>query len=99
MLRVLRDCGAHVYGITNAEDLARRVPTFSFILPGVAPRTVTDAAVRADLGIRDGHLYAPRLMRRLKVPVETGVVRVSLVHYNTVGEIHRLAEVLRDVRQ
>ena len=99
MLRVLRDCDARVYGITNAADIARRVPTFSFVLPGVAPRAVTDAAIRAGIGIRDGHLYAPRLMRRLNVPIETGVVRVSLVHYNTVGEIHRLAEVLRDVRQ
>jgi cysteine desulfurase family protein (TIGR01976 family) len=99
MLSVLRDCDAQVYGITSAADIARRVPTFSFVLPGVAPRTVTDAAVRAGLGIRDGHLYAPRLMRRLNVPLETGVVRVSLVHYNTAGEIHRLAEVLRDVRQ
>ena len=99
MLRVLRDCDARVYGITEPSDIARRVPTFSFVLPGVAPRAVTDAAIRAGIGIRDGHLYAPRLMRRLNVPIETGVVRVSLVHYNTVGEIHRLAEVLRDVRQ
>jgi cysteine desulfurase family protein (TIGR01976 family) len=98
MLHVLRDCGARVYGIANPADIGRRVPTFSFVLPGIAPRAVTDAAVRAGLGIRDGHLYAPRLMRRLNVPLETGVVRVSLVHYNTVGEIHRLAQVLRDLR-
>ena len=98
MLHVLRDCGARVYGITNPADIGRRVPTFSFVLPGIAPRAVTDAAVRAGLGIRDGHLYAPRLMRRLNVPLESGVVRVSLVHYNTVGEIHRLAQVLRDLR-
>jgi cysteine desulfurase family protein (TIGR01976 family) len=99
MLSVLADCGARVYGIAEASAIAGRVPTFSFILPGVAPRAVTEAAVRAGIGIRDGHLYAPRLMRRLKVPVETGVVRVSLVHYNTKAEIHRLAQVLRDIRQ
>ncbi len=94
MLRVLQECGARVYGVTDSGSLAQRVPTFSFTLPGIAPREVTDAAIRADIGIRDGHLYAPRLMRRLGVPVEQGVVRVSLVHYNTVTEIHRLGEVL-----
>ena len=92
MLRVLQDAGAVVYGVTDPAQLTQRVPTFSFTIPGFQPREVTEAAIRAGLGIRDGHLYAPRLMRRLKVPVETGVVRVSLVHYNTVGEIHRLGE-------
>ncbi|HEU4627398.1 MAG TPA: cysteine desulfurase-like protein [Steroidobacteraceae bacterium] len=99
MLSVLRDCEARVFGITDASAIAGRVPTFSFLLPGVPPRAVTDAAVRAGIGIRDGHLYAPRLMRRLNVPVESGVVRVSLVHYNTKAEIHRLAQVLRDLRR
>jgi selenocysteine lyase/cysteine desulfurase len=33
-------------------------------------------------------------MKRLSLPVETGAVRVSLVHYNTMAEIHRLGDVL-----
>jgi selenocysteine lyase/cysteine desulfurase len=39
-------------------------------------------------------MYAPRLMKRLNVPVESGVVRVSLVHYNTPAEIHRFGNAL-----
>jgi cysteine desulfurase family protein (TIGR01976 family) len=99
LLGVLQECGAQVYGIADVNDLGRRVPTFSFTMPGIAPREITDAAVRADIGIRDGHMYAPRLMRRLKVDVATGVVRVSLVHYNTVAEIHRLGEVLKGLHR
>lgn len=99
MLRVLSECGAVVHGIADALRVDRRVPTFSFTVPGVAPRDVTDAAIRADIGIRDGHLYAPRLLRRLSVPLETGVVRASLVHYNTHAEIHRLGEVLWGLTQ
>jgi selenocysteine lyase/cysteine desulfurase len=49
---------------------------------------------RAQIGIRDGHMYSPRLMRRLKLPEASGTVRVSLVHYNTVAEIQRFGEVL-----
>jgi selenocysteine lyase/cysteine desulfurase len=49
---------------------------------------------RAGIGIRDGHLYCPRLMKRLGLTLESGAVRVSLVHYNTLAEIHRFGNVL-----
>jgi cysteine desulfurase family protein (TIGR01976 family) len=94
LLKVLRSCGAQVYGITDEARLGQRVPTVCFNLPGVLPQAVTGVAARADIGIRDGHLYTPRLMRRLGISVATGAVRVSLAHYNTVAEIQRLGDVL-----
>jgi cysteine desulfurase family protein (TIGR01976 family) len=99
LARMLRDCGAQVYGIADDARVAERVPTFCFNLPGIQPQAVTEAAARADVGIRDGHMYAPRLMKRLNLPVETGAVRVSLVHYNTMAEIHRLGDVLAGLRK
>lgn len=98
LVRVLRACGAQVYGIDDDARVAERVPTFCFNLPGILPQAVTEAAARAEIGIRDGHMYAPRLMRRLGVPVESGVVRVSLVHYNTLAEIHRFGNLLSGLR-
>jgi selenocysteine lyase/cysteine desulfurase len=97
--RVLRECGAQVYGISEDERVGERVPTFSFNLPGFSPREVTETLVRAGIGIRDGHMYAPRLMKRLNVPVESGVARVSLVHYNTLAEIHRFGNALAELRK
>jgi len=55
---------------------------------------VTEATAEAGIGIRDGHMYAPRLMRRLGLALDSGAARVSLVHYNTVEEIHRFQDVL-----
>jgi len=98
LLRVLRDCGADIYGIDADRRVADRVPTVCFNLRGVAPAAVTEAAARAGIGIRDGHMYAPRLMRRLGLAPESGAVRVSLVHYNTVAELERLRAVLRTQR-
>ncbi|HEV7716753.1 MAG TPA: cysteine desulfurase-like protein [Steroidobacteraceae bacterium] len=95
MLRVLKDCGADVYGIKDEALVTERVPTFCFNLPGITPQVVSETASRAGLGIRDGHLYAPRLMRRLGLSLETGAVRVSLVHYNTKAEVQRLGDVLK----
>jgi cysteine desulfurase family protein (TIGR01976 family) len=94
LIKVLMSCGAEIYGLTDEKSLGMRVPTLCFNLPGVLPKAVTEAASAEGIGIRDGHMYAPRLMRRLGVNVETGVVRVSLSHYNTVAEITRLGKVL-----
>ena len=97
LARVLRECGAQIYGVEDDARVAERVPTFCFNLPGISPQVVTESLARANIGIRDGHMYAPRLMRRLNVPVESGVARVSLVHYNTMAEIHRFGNVLSQV--
>lgn len=98
MVQVLQKNAAQVYGVIDPTQLHRRVPTFCFNLPAILPQAVTEAAARADIGIRDGHMYAPRLMRRLGLEPSTGVVRASLVHYNTVAEIERFGEVLARLR-
>jgi cysteine desulfurase family protein (TIGR01976 family) len=99
VIRMLRDFDATLYGITDDAQLQDRVPTVMFNLPGVLPAAVTEAAAKANIGIRDGHMYAPRLMGRLGLPVATGAVRVSLVHYNTSDEIQKLADVLKTLRR
>ena len=37
LLRLLRDCGAQIYGIREDAQLSGRVPTVCFNLPGIAP--------------------------------------------------------------
>jgi cysteine desulfurase family protein (TIGR01976 family) len=94
LLRVLKDHKAVIYGIDSEARISERVPTICFNIPNVLPAKVTETAARAGIGIRDGHMYAPRLMQRMNLSKETGMVRVSLVHYNTLAEIHRFSEVL-----
>jgi selenocysteine lyase/cysteine desulfurase len=94
MLRVLHDCKARVHGISDPAQVAGRVPTLAFNIDGVTPAAVTETMARAGIGIRDGHMYSPRLMQRLGLPLASGTIRVSLVHYNTVAEIHRFGDVL-----
>lgn len=95
MLTALASAGAQVYGVADPAAVHRRVPTFCFNLPGVAPSAVSLGLAKADVGARDGHMYAPRLMERLGLPLERGAVRASLVHYNSLDEIDRFAEALR----
>jgi cysteine desulfurase family protein (TIGR01976 family) len=96
MLRVLKAAGAIVYGVDDSARVADRVPTLCFNLPNIAPALVTETMARHGIGIRDGHMYAPRLMKRLGVKTETGVARASLLHYNTIHEILEFEKVLCD---
>ena len=97
MLEVLQSAGAVIYGVVDAARLAERVPTFCFNLPDVSPALVTETMAERGIGIRDGHMYTPRLMKHLGVGLDTGVVRASLLHYNTIEEIHEFGKVLREL--
>jgi cysteine desulfurase family protein (TIGR01976 family) len=94
MLRVLHDCGAAVYGVVDEKRIEERVPTLCFNLPNVSPARVSEELAKQDIGVRDGHMYSPRLMKRLGLAVESGAVRASLVHYNTTEEIREFGSAL-----
>jgi cysteine desulfurase family protein (TIGR01976 family) len=94
MLDALANAKAKVYGITADNQISLRTPTLCFNLPGISPAKVTDALAQQNIGVRDGHMYSPRLMTRLGLAKESGAVRASLVHYNTVEEVRRFAEAL-----
>lgn len=94
MLRMLNDCGAKVYGVMETNRISERVPTLCFNLPDVPPAQVSEELAKQNIGVRDGHMYSPRLMSRLGLSKESGAVRASLVHYNTVEEVRRLGSAL-----
>lgn len=94
MLRVLNDWGATVYGVADKKRICERVPTFCFNLPDVPPARVTEELAKQNIGVRDGHMYSLRLMKRLGLSHESGAVRASLVHYNTVEEVRRFGRAL-----
>ena len=99
MLRVLNECGAVVYGVTEEERTGQRVPTLCFNLPNVPPARVAEELANQNIGARDGHMYTPRLMKRLGIPTESGAVRASLVHYNSIQEVRRFGSVLSEIRE
>jgi cysteine desulfurase family protein (TIGR01976 family) len=97
MLDVLCGVKATVYGITAHDQISLRTPTLCFNLPGISPAKVTEALAQQNIGVRDGHMYSPRLMKRLGLAKETGAVRASLVHYNTMEEVHKFQNALATV--
>ena len=74
-----------------------RVPTISFVHDRTSSREIAAAANEQGLGVRYGHFYAHRLAAALGLDPEDGVVRASLVHYNTPDEVERLIAFLDTV--
>ncbi len=85
--------GVRILGEESA-DPTRRVSTVSFCVDGRDSADVPRAVDPHGIGIRYGDFYAPRLVDALGLARCNGVVRVSMVHYNTLDEIDRLCDVL-----
>ncbi|KAF1966680.1 PLP-dependent transferase [Bimuria novae-zelandiae CBS 107.79] len=86
-----------VMGSTSA-DSAVRVPTISFVVEGRNSRAVVEQADKVSrFGFRWGHFYSKRLCDEVLGLGPEGVVRVSMVHYNTEDEIRELVEVLKKI--
>jgi selenocysteine lyase/cysteine desulfurase len=78
-------------------DAELRVPTFAFTVAGRRASEIPEVLAPRKLGIRWGHFYAPRAIEALGIDPDDGVVRVSMVHYNTVEEVDRLVQALDEV--
>ncbi len=87
--------GVHLIGLDDSSH-DRRVPTISFVVEGHDSQTIVEQVDRHRIGIRFGDFYARQLIESLDL-LPNGVVRVSMVHYNTVEEVQRLIGVLDTV--
>jgi selenocysteine lyase/cysteine desulfurase len=85
-----------IIGDPSADKLLR-VPTISFVVEG---RKSSEIPVLVDphkIGIRYGDFYARQLITDLDLMENDGVIRVSMVHYNTLEEVDRLIRVLDEI--
>jgi selenocysteine lyase/cysteine desulfurase len=85
-----------VHGLPAAADHDRRGPRVALTLDGWLSRAVARALGRRGINVWDGDFYAVELVERLGLAESGGMLRVGLVHYNTVEEVGRLVEALRE---
>jgi cysteine desulfurase family protein (TIGR01976 family) len=95
LLDVLEETpGVTIYGLTDRNRLAERVPTVSFTLKGMHPRQLAAELDKAGIYVWDGNYYALAVTERLGLEGKGGMVRVGPVHYNTVDELEKFGKVL-----
>ena len=76
--------------------VGRRAATISFIPREKTPSEIVKRLAENRIAARNGHFYARRCVEALgQRDPEEGVIRVSLVHYNTDEEVKRLIDSLR----
>lgn len=96
MLRLSEEIGGiAVYGVRDPALVGHRTPTLCFNVKGVSAAATCEQMAQKNIGVRDGNMYSPRLMKRLGLGDPGGAVRASLVHYNTLEEVRRFGQELR----
>jgi selenocysteine lyase/cysteine desulfurase len=89
--------GVRIIGQPQAV-VGRRAATISFIPAEKKPSEIVKRLSDNFIAVRNGHFYARRCIEALGLEdPEEGIIRVSLVHYNTEEEVDRLVDGLRDL--
>ena len=79
------------------SDRRLRVPTISFVVDNIKSSSIPPEVDKHYIGIKYGDFYARRLIEDLGLAPQDGVIRVSMVHYNTSEEIDRLIKILESL--
>ena len=87
--------GVRIVGPAHGDP--SRVATISFIHDRLSTPEIVAHVHKSPIGIRYGNAYAYRLCKAIGIDTETGVVRASFVHYNTLEEIDRLCSSLDEI--
>lgn len=101
LMAPLMDCvtsksGVRVIGLPEA-DHTRRAPTIAFYSNKIKSADIIKALSEAKIGAGQDHFYAYRLVKAIGVDTDDGVIRLSLVHYNSMEDVQRAIEVLERV--
>ncbi|MEH2124382.1 cysteine desulfurase-like protein [Nostoc sp.] len=81
----------------SKADRKFRVPTISFVVDGINSSTIPAKVDQYNIGIRYGDFYAKRLIEYLGLASQGGIVRVSMVHYNTLEEVNNLIQAFEQI--
>jgi cysteine desulfurase family protein (TIGR01976 family) len=88
--------GAHIYGITDPNRFDERCSTLSIRIGEHPPNAIAEFLAGQGIFTWDGNYYALNLTERLGVEEKGGMLRIGLVHYNTLEEVERLLSALRE---
>ncbi|OJF94952.1 cysteine desulfurase-like protein [Pararhizobium antarcticum] len=93
-LRARNDC--RIVGRSKSRD-GTRIPTVSFTFDGRDSAEICKAMDAHHIAIRFGDFHSRRLAEYLDLKENNGMVRVSMVHYNTIEEIDRMTRALDEI--
>lgn len=93
-LSARNDCRIIGEAVNHAST---RVPTIAFKFDGVDSGAIARAMDDHGIAMRFGDFHSRRLVKHLGEAGNGGVLRVSMVHYNTLAQVDRLTEALAQI--
>jgi len=88
--------GVRIYGITDPSRFGERCSTLSLRIGDHPPKAIATFLAERAIFTWDGNYYALNLTERLQLERRGGMLRIGLVHYNTLEEVDRLLHALRE---
>ena len=70
-----------------------RAPTISFTSKNISSKQLSKKLINNKIATRNDNFYAWRCLKALGIPIDDGVIRLSLVHYNSLEETKNLINI------
>ncbi len=83
--------------IIGRSSVAGRAANISLACPTVSSSALVSLLAKKGIATKNGHFYAYRLLRKLGIDTDDGVVRFSFAHYNTQDDTTRLVDALINI--
>ncbi len=74
-----------------------RAPTIAFTMKNKSSKDLSSELVKYGIATRNDNFYAWRCLMSLGIDVDDGVVRTSMVHYNTHDDVSNLIKALKQI--
>jgi cysteine desulfurase family protein (TIGR01976 family) len=74
-----------------------RAPTIAFTFENKSSKNISSQLVKNGIATRNDNFYAWRCLKALGIDTEDGVVRTSMVHYNSQEDVDKLISVLTKI--
>ena len=81
----------------NKIENRNRAPTIAFTFNNKSSKTVAQELVNQGIATRNDNFYAWRCLKALGIDTEDGVIRTSLVHYNSQDDVTKLINALKNI--
>ena len=81
----------------NKIENRNRAPTISFTVNDQTSKEISEKLVKNKIATRNDNFYAWRCLENLDISSDDGVIRLSMVHYNSEEDVEKLIKVLKSI--